>query len=302
MDKVTQPSLDHLRIFTAVVDCGSFSAAARQVEKSQPAVSYAITAIEAQLGLTLFERGKRRPMLTAAGLAILSYARRMCQLADELAANAASLTAGLEGNLIVAVDTFFPSRPLGAALSSLANAYPAVTVDLRIASREVVFQQVMEGPAAIGVSAFDIAWPAGLEAHDFGSVEIFGVVAPSHPLASHSGPIPTMVLRDYLQITNRAVGTGDEARDISVNSARVWRVSGLDAQLELLRQGIGWGYLPSHLANAEIALGRLVALLPASRRRGVQPWSLIYRAAKPPGPAARHLSQSLRDQLHNQES
>lgn len=302
MEKVTQPSLDHLRIFAAVVDCGSFSAAARAVEKSQPAISYAITAIEAQLGLTLFERGKRRPVLTPSGLAILSYARRMGQLADELAANASSLTAGLEGNLVLAMDTFFPNGPLCAALASLDRAFPSVAVDLRVSSRDVVLQQVMDGPAAIGVSAFDIAWPAGLEALDFGSVEIFGVVAPTHPLASHSGPIPTMVLRDSLQVTNRAAGPGDEARDISVNSSRMWRVGGLDAQLELLRRGIGWGYLPSHLANVEIAAGRLVELTPASRRRGVQPWSLIYRAAKPPGPAARHLAQALREHLIDQES
>ena len=302
MEKVSQPSLDHLRIFAAVVDCGSFSAAARQMERSQPAVSYAITAIEAQLRLTLFERGKRRPVLTPAGLAILSYARRLCQMADELAANAASLTAGLEGNLVLAIDTFFPSAALGAALENLAKAFPSVSVDLRVSSREVVLAQVMDGAAGLGVSAFDIAWPAGLEAQDFGVVQIFGVVAPGHPLAHHAGPVPTMVLRDSLQITNRAVGSVDEARDISINSARIWRVNGLDAQMELLRRGIGWGYLPSHLADPEITAGRLVELTSASRQRGIQPWSLIYRAAKPPGPAARHLAQCLRDELAHQES
>jgi len=302
MEKASQPSLDHLRIFAAVVDCGSFSAAARQVGKSQPAVSYAVTAIESQLGLTLFQRGKRRPVLTPAGLAILSYARRLCQMADELAANAASLTAGLEGNLVLAIDTFFPSSALGGALQNLAKAFPSVPVDLRVSSRELVLAQVMDGAASLGVSAFDIAWPAGLEAQDFGVVEIFGVVAPGHPLARHAGSIPTMVLRDSLQITNRAAGAKDEARDISINSARIWRVSGLDAQMELLRRGIGWGYLPSHIANAEIAAGRMVELSSASRQRGIQPWSLIFRAAKPPGPAARYLAQCLRDAFSHQES
>lgn len=302
MDKPANPSLDHLRIFAAVVDCGSFSAAARQFEKSQPAISYAITAIEAQLGLTLFERGKRRPVLTPAGLAILSYARRLGQLSDELAANASSLTAGLESNLVIALDTFFSSQALASALESLAKTYPSISVDLRVTSREMVLQQVMDGPATIGISAFDIAWPAGLEAQDFGMVELFGVVAPGHPLARHAGPIPTMVLRDYLQITNRSAGAGDEARDIAINSSRIWRIGGLDAQIELLRRGIGWGYLPNHLANAEIASGRLTELTPASRQRGVQPWSLIFRAAKPPGPAARHFAKCLKEDFKDQEN
>jgi DNA-binding transcriptional LysR family regulator len=296
------PSLDHLRIFAAVVDAGGFSAAARVLDKSQPAISYAVASLEGQLGLTLFERGKRKPVLTPAGLAILAYARRLCQLSDELMANASSLTAGLEGRLALAVDTFFPTKALGMALADLAETYPSVAVDLRVRSRELVLRQVTSGRANIGVSAIDVAWPAGVEAKDFGMVEIYGVVAPSHSLAGHAGPIPTTVLRDSLQITNRSAETGDEARDISVNSSRVWRVSGLLAQLDLLQRGLGWGYLPAHVADDEVAAGRLTRLNPVTRQRGVQPWSLIFRASQPPGPAARFVGERLEFYLTHQNS
>lgn len=293
MNPVSPPSLDHLRIFAAVVDSGSFSAAARQLDRSQPAVSYAVATMEAQLGLTLFERGRRKPVLTQAGIAILAYARRIGQLSDELAANAASLTAGLEATLVLAADTFFPAPVLAAALGQIAERYPSVSLDLRVLSRDQVLQQVVDGAAAIGISAIDIAWPAGIEARDFGTVEIMALAAPAHPLAHHQGPIPTMVLRDSLQITNRTAGLGDEARDLSVNSSRIWRVGSLNAQLELLRSGIGWGYLPLHAAQADLDAGTLVQLNPATRQRGVLPWSLLYRAARPPGPAARLLGESL---------
>ena len=300
MSSTSQPSLDHLKIFTAVVDAGSFTAAARQVHKSQPAVSYAITAIEAQLGLTLFERGKRKPVLTTSGLAVLAYARRLCQLADELSANASSLTAGLEGNLVLAIDTFFPTNVLCSALEELAQTYPSVSIDMRVRSRELVLQQITQGQAGLGVSAIDVAWPSGIDARDFGSIEIIGVVAPSHPLARHAGAIPVMVLRDSLQITNRSAGPGDEARDVSVNSSRIWRVSGLLAQVDLLRRGLGWGYLPMHIAAREIDDGTLVELNTATRQRGIQPWSLIFRAAKPLGPAARFLGARLEHHLDQQ--
>jgi len=296
------PSLDHLRIFTAVVDAGSFSAAARQLDRSQPAVSYAIAALEAQLRLTLFERGRRKPVLSQAGLAILAYARRLCQLSDELAANAASLTDGLEGSLVLAVDTFFPTDVLCRALAPLAEVFPSVALDLRRSSREQVLQQVVEGVAGLGISAIDVAWPAGIEARDFGIIEIIGVVAPAHMLARQAGRIPTMVLRDSLQITNRSAGLEDESRDVSVNSSRLWRVDDLATQLTLLRDGLGWGYLPLHVASHEISAGRLVALNPATRQRGVQPWSAIFRAAKPPGPAARLLCTSLEQHIDNQKN
>lgn len=295
-------SLEHLRIFAAVVDAGGFSAAARQLDKSQPAVSYSIAALESQLGLSLFERGRRKPVPTQAGLAMLGYARRVIQLSDELAANASSLTAGLEGVIAIAVDTFFPTQVLGSALADLAAMFPSVGIDLHICSRELVLQGVVEGSVSLGVSAIDVAWPAGIEARDFGQVAIYGVVAPGHPLAMQPGPIPTMVLRDVLQITNRSAGMGDEARDVSVNSSRVWRVSGLLAQVDLLRRGLGWGYLPAHVAEEEIAAGRLVPLQPSTRALGVLPWSLIFRAAKPPGPAARMLGEALERCLANKET
>jgi DNA-binding transcriptional LysR family regulator len=296
------PSLDQLRIFTAVIDCGSFSAAARSLDRSQPAVSYAIASIESQLGLTLFERGKRKPVLTESGLAILAYARRLGQLSDELSANAESLTAGLEGSLTIAADTFFPDRPLGLALAELSERFPSVQVDIRVRSREQVLQHVLDREAALGLSAIDVAWPPGIEARDFAAVEIVGVVAPSHTLARHAGRIPTVVLRDTLQITNRSAGIDGEARDVSINSSRIWRVSGLSLQVELLRRALGWGYLPMHIARREIEAGNVVQLNPATRQRGVQPWSLIFRAAQPPGPAGRLFADRLEYHTINQEN
>ncbi|MEY4761293.1 MAG: HTH-type transcriptional activator AllS [Pseudomonadota bacterium] len=287
------PSLDHLRILAAVVDAGSFSGAARQLDRSQPAISYAIAALEAQLGFSLFERGKRKPTLTPSGAAVLSYAKRMGQLADELAASTASMTAGLEGQIAVALDTFFPESILGAALEDLAGRYPSVGVDIRVRPRELVLREVMEGQVAFGVGTFDIAWPPGIEARDFGRIEIVATASPDHALARHAGPISNGALRDFLQISNRSAGPDDDTRDVSINSSRVWRVSGLSLQLELLRRGLGWGYLPSHVADPELRAGRLVPLDPRTRRRGIQPWSLIFRSAKPLGPAGRLLSERL---------
>jgi DNA-binding transcriptional LysR family regulator len=301
MNTASAPSLDHLRILTAVVDAGSFSAAARQLDRSQPAVSYGIAALEEQLRLTLFERGKRKPTLTAAGIAVLAYARRLCQLADELTASASSLTAGLEGQLVIAIDTFFPEHHLAATLADVAEGFPSVSVDVRVRSREQVLRMVVEGQAALGVSALDVAWPAGIEARDFGQLEILAVAAPSHVLARQEGRLPTAVLRDSVQITNRAAGEEDETRDVSINSSRLWRVGGLSLQVELLRRGLGWGYLPTHVAHAEIREGRLSQLDPATRRRGVQPWSLLFRAAKPPGPAGRLFMERLEHHARNQE-
>lgn len=62
------PTYDQLRIFLAVVEAGSFGAAARRLNRAVSVISYGITNLEAQLGVDLFEReGSRRPQLTVAG-------------------------------------------------------------------------------------------------------------------------------------------------------------------------------------------------------------------------------------------
>jgi len=295
------PSLDHLRIFAEIVDVGSFSGAARRLQRSQPAVSYAVATIEGQLGFALFERGKRKPVLTQGGTAVLAYARRIAQLADELMASAASVTRGLEGSIVCAIDGFFPREPLALALAESAERYPSVAMDIRIVPREQALKLVTDSQAAFAVAAIDVAWPPGIEARDFGSVEIVAVAAPGHALASLEDRIPTMVLRDNVQITNRSAGGGGEALDVSINSSRIWRVNDAATQLMLLRAGVGWSYLPSDVAEREIGAGRLVQLHPATRARGVQPWSLVFRASQRPGPASRFLSERLEWHVTHQE-
>ena len=65
------PTLDQLRVLLAVVEQGSFSAAARILNRTQSVVSYTIANLETQLGLQLFARGRRNPVLTEAGRAVL---------------------------------------------------------------------------------------------------------------------------------------------------------------------------------------------------------------------------------------
>ncbi|MEO8530666.1 MAG: LysR family transcriptional regulator, partial [Deltaproteobacteria bacterium] len=73
-----QPTLEQLHVFLTVVEKGSFSAAARTLNRAQSVVSYTIANLEAQLGVTLFRRvGTKRPELTEAGQSVLEDARRM---------------------------------------------------------------------------------------------------------------------------------------------------------------------------------------------------------------------------------
>jgi DNA-binding transcriptional LysR family regulator len=75
--------LDLVRTFLAVVEAGSFSAAATGVYRSQAAVSQQIRRLEAQVGASLFERGRREVTLSHAGRRLLPHARELLNASEQ---------------------------------------------------------------------------------------------------------------------------------------------------------------------------------------------------------------------------
>jgi len=122
---VAQPSLDHLRVFVMVAECGSFNAAAKRLGRALSVVSYAVTTLEAQLGLNLFDRlGSRRPQLTEAGQALLADARAVANEADALVARARGIRQGLETRLALAIDVMMPPAAVARVLREFQSAFP----------------------------------------------------------------------------------------------------------------------------------------------------------------------------------
>src|SRR6202008_3885192 len=101
-------SLDQLRTFIAAVDEGSFSAASRKLLRAQSVVSETISNLEEQIGVKLFDRSGRYQKLTAEGLAVLADARSIIPGVDVLKAGAKGMSGGLEPELSVVIDVFYP--------------------------------------------------------------------------------------------------------------------------------------------------------------------------------------------------
>ena len=93
-------SSDNVQVFLAVLDHGSFSAAARALGRVPSAVSMAVGHLEAELDVLLFERMGREPRPTAAARALEPQARLLAGQLQQLNAQALALTQGLEERLI----------------------------------------------------------------------------------------------------------------------------------------------------------------------------------------------------------
>ena len=301
------PTLDQLHVLTVVVEAGSFSAAARRLHRAQSVISYTIANLEAQLGVALFAREGRRPVLTAAGRALIADARRVGRQIDELRARAAALRRGLEAELGLAVDVMFPTARLVAALDDFARDYPTVALRLRIEALGSVAQLVLDGACQLGVAGWLANMPDALERRAIGEVRLIPVAAPTHPLAraqdpaapefathaSAPGPIDGAWLREEVQLvlTDRTALT--EGQDFGVLALRTWRLGDLGAKHALLLAGLGWGNMPEDTVADDLAAGRLVRLRVGEAPEHHYPLGLIHRIDAPPGPAGAWLAERL---------
>src|SRR3984957_46776 len=111
-------SLDQLRTFIAAADEGSFSAAGRRLRRAQSVVSQILGKLERQLGVKLFDRSARFPVLTDQGRALLANARAVAADVDLFKARAKTFAGGLEPELSVAVDVMFPLAPFMSAVAA----------------------------------------------------------------------------------------------------------------------------------------------------------------------------------------
>lgn len=294
---VGQPTLDQLRIFLAVVDNGSFNAAARQLGRAISAISYGIAQLEAQLGVVLFDReGSRRPVLTPAGKAVLADARRVSDDANALTARIRAMNSGLESELTLAIDVMAPTGTLAAILGDFQSAFPTVDLRLHVEALGAIAALLLDGRADLGVSGPVVVPSPDLDRQRIGEVRLVPVAAPGHPLARME-TIPAGASRRHLQLvlTDRSPLT--DGRDFSVVASRTWRLADLGAKHALLLEGIGWGNMPLHGVAGDLAAGRLVQLALPEEPRLAYPLNAQWRKDCPGGPARAWMLEALAERL-----
>ena len=106
-----RPSLEQLETFAAAAREQSFSATARKLGKSQSAVSTAIAELEIDLGVELFDRAARYPVLTHAGTALLAQVDGILSHCDALVDRASALAGTGETHLAIVMEEPAPTTP-----------------------------------------------------------------------------------------------------------------------------------------------------------------------------------------------
>lgn len=289
-------SMDQLRTFIAAADEGSFSAAGRRLRRAQSVVSQTLANLEAQLGFALFDRSARYPVLTERGRALLDDARAAASSMDGFKARARTLAEGQEAELSVAVDVMFPISRLTEAVRSFAQEFPNTPLRLDVEALGAVVLPLLERRSRLAVIGSYPEVPAECATDFLLEVPAVAVAAPGHPLAALPAPIARSTAARHVQLilTDRSNLTA--GRQFGVLNPNGWRLADLGAKHAFLRAGLGWGGMPLHMVEQDLAQGRLVRLtLEASPVLGdAFAMYAAWRRDAPPGPAGRRFIELLK--------
>ncbi|MGY4528124.1 LysR family transcriptional regulator [Pseudomonas sp. TE21394] len=286
-------SSDNIQLFLAVLDRGSFSAAARMLQRVPSAVSMAIANLEAELGYSLFQRGPREVRPTAQALALEPHARLIAEQLGLLQVHALELSQGLESSLTLAVVPDVDHRPLLAAIASLGERHPLLDIALLSAPQEEALQLLDSGRADLCVAFAGLQVDVRRGFQHIGMESLVATLSPAHP-ALHDGRI------QYLEDLTRVRQILVRSRDLPLSDPRPligathWSTDSFDLALQMVEAGLGWGDLPLSRVAPLLACGRLVRLDFHNTRNELQlPVHILWRKQQPLRQGARLLIEQL---------
>ncbi len=250
-----------LQAFLAVAETGSFSRAAERLFRTQPAVSKRIAALEAELGVRLFDRIGRQIRPTPAGAALAERARRILAEIEDARRNLANLSGTVSGRLAMATSHHIGLHRLPPALKRFHARYPEVRLDLRFMDSEKACQAVAQGEIELAVVTLPPRAGAPLRAVPIWDDPLEIVVSPDHPLAQR-GPAHTRQLLDYPAILP---GAGTYTREIILRAlgplGQRLEVGMTTNYLEVLKMlaavGFGWSVLPRTMIDGGLKVVRM---------------------------------------------
>lgn len=288
--KTPRVTLDQWRTLQAVVDQGGYAQAAETLHRSQSTVSYAIRRLEEQLGMEILIVRGRKAELTEAGKMILQRARTLVEDAGELEQLAADVGSGREAEIRLVVDASFPFTILIQALRQFRRECGQTRIQLEQVVLSGADEKLAAGEADLAISH---RVPNDLLGDDVMQIEFVAVAHPDHALHRLEGPLTIDQLRDQMQIIISDSGKEHKRNLGWLGAEHQWRVSSIEASLQLIRNGMGYGWLPRHMICEPLAKGELGILPLREGKIYNATLYLVYGNRHHIGPATAQLAKVL---------
>ena len=250
-------TLEQWRVFQAIVEYGGYAPAAIYLHRSQSAVSYSMSRLQEQLGITLLKVEGRKAVLTESGQALLQRSRQLLSNATEIENFAQHLSVGRESEIKLMVDAAFPNDLLMSALAAFAKQSQGTQVQLSEIVLSGASDALLHDDAdlIIGINLSNYVMSDPLI-----EIEFHAAAHPDHPLHHLGRLITADDLEHYMHVVIKDSGQ-QRVMDVGwLSTQQRWTVSSIDSALSALQHGLGYGWLPSDRLIQSLGLNQLKLL------------------------------------------
>jgi LysR family transcriptional regulator, transcriptional activator of the cysJI operon len=255
-----------LKVFRAVAEHLSFRKAGEQLYLTQPAVTLQIKALEEELGTKLFERSAAGVSLSETGRALLPYAERLRELAEEAENDLAGMKGQVAGSLVLGASTTIAQYVIPAHLAAFSRRFPGVQLQVFGANTERIAEGVASGRFGLGL----IEGPAlrkDLLVEDWFEDEIFIAVPAGHEWADVVMISPeklkdaALVMRERGSGSRHVVEQALQKAGMRLGSLHIaMELDSTEAILSCVEAGLGVGFVSKWAMERRVGSHALAAL------------------------------------------
>ncbi|MFH4621330.1 DNA-binding transcriptional activator PunR [Vibrio furnissii] len=252
-------SKSSLELLDTVARLGSFTAAADVLHKVPSAISYSVRQVETELGVVLFRRLPRKVALTPAGELFMQEARQLLRQMEELKVQTRRAAHGWQKTLKVTLDNVVKLDRMKPMVEDFYRTFEFAELQINMEVFNGSWEAISQGRADIVIGATS-AVPVGgdFEVRDMGVLDWAFVMSPAHPCVREQvlteafvSQFPAICLDDTSSVLpKRHTGHYPQQRRLLLPN---WY-----SAIECLKNGVGVGYMPRHMAQPLLASGQLV--------------------------------------------
>jgi DNA-binding transcriptional LysR family regulator len=283
MDRLTA-----MKLFVRIVETGSFSAVAREMDMTQPTVSKQLSALEHKLKTRLLNRSTRQLSLTEAGSEYFEACKRILDEVHEAEGNLGRLQGQLAGQLKINTSIALGEMYVGPLTLSFQKLHPGLEVDLSLLDR---FVDVVEEGIDVAIRVGRLT-DSNLVARRLGKTRRVAVATPAY-LKTHGIPKTpeelvnhNCLLYAYLSTGNEWMFHGPNGENFRVKVSGNFRANNAEAIRQAVLADLGIAVTPEWIAQKDLESGAVKSIL-----TNYAPTLMDIHAVYPSG---RHLSAKVR--------
>jgi len=248
-----------LKYFEATARTGSIGAAARACHVTQPALSVQIKALEAELGIQLFERHARGVKLTRAGERVMRTARQLIIELEQLRHDIRRRNFGAQPTLRIGIQPFLATELLARPMRQFMDAMAGWQVMLRERPNDLLLELLLNREVEVSLMSRPARWPAGLTTRRLFELPFAVYCRTSHPLAVRDQVTLRDVLPFPLILWNDPIDTAARlrrmARKLKVGAHVVFTSDMATTGFAMAAEGAGVAILPAIFAGRCVRAG-----------------------------------------------